>query len=99
MKFTATTIAAIAAVLPMANAWIFTTCSGQWDGEENKGCTKSACKGGDTVDWENNLWSDCVLRVYSDSSCSNQIGIASDDWNDHSLSKGMGSFRVSSCDS
>jgi hypothetical protein len=33
-KFTATTIAAIATVLPMANAWIFTTCSGQWDGEK-----------------------------------------------------------------
>ncbi|KAK4861680.1 hypothetical protein LT330_003715 [Penicillium expansum] len=99
MKFAVTAIATIAAVLPVANAWIFTTCSGQWDGEDNKGCTKSSCMGGDTIDWENNLWSDCVLRVYSDGSCSNQIGIASDDWNDHSLSKGMGSFCVSSCDS
>ncbi|KAJ5480388.1 hypothetical protein N7530_005897 [Penicillium desertorum] len=94
MKFTATTIAAIAAVLPMANAWIFTTCSGQWDGENNKGCTKSSCKAGDTIDWEATWGSDCVLRVYSDSSCGNQIGIASDDWNDHQLSKSMGSFRV-----
>ncbi|CAP92456.1 hypothetical protein PCH_Pc13g13870 [Penicillium rubens Wisconsin 54-1255] len=89
MKFTATTIAAIATVLPMANAWIFTTCSGQWDGENNKGCTKSSCKGGDTIDWEATWGSDCVLRVYSDSSCSNQIGIASDDWNDHQLSRSM----------
>ncbi|KAJ6143855.1 hypothetical protein N7471_003308 [Penicillium samsonianum] len=83
----------------MTNAWIFSTCSEQWGGDNNKGCTKSSCKGGDTIGWENGLWSDCVLPVYSDSSCSNQIGIASDGWNGHSLSKGMGRFRVSSCDS
>jgi hypothetical protein len=99
MKFTATTIAALIAVLPMANAWIFTSCSEQWDGDEkNRGCTKAACKTGSKIDWEADWGSDCVLRLYSDSSCSNQIGIASDDWNDHTLNQGMGSFRVSSCD-
>lgn len=96
MKFT-TTLAAIAVALPMANAWIFSTCSGQWDGKGNKDCTKSACKKGDKFDWENQWGSKCVIRIYSDASCSNQIGIASNDWNDHTLSRGMGSFAVSSC--
>jgi hypothetical protein len=97
MKFTTTTIAALVAVLPMANAWIFSTCSGQWDSHGNQGCTKSSCKTGDTIDWENTWGSECTLRVYSDKSCDNQIGIADDDWNDHTLSKSMGSFRVSGC--
>ncbi|KAJ5551350.1 hypothetical protein N7535_000699 [Penicillium sp. DV-2018c] len=95
MKFTAATVAALVAVLPMANAWIFTTCGSQWDGENGKKCTKAPCKKGTKIDWENNWFSDCVLRVYSDSKCSSQIGIASDDWNDHKLSKSMGSFKVS----
>lgn len=97
MKFTATTIAAVAAVLPMANAWIFSTCSGQWDSEGNRDCTKSSCGTGSNIDWENEWGSNCVIRIYSDGTCGNQIGIASNDWNDHTLSKGMGSFKVTSC--
>jgi hypothetical protein len=97
MKFTAATIAAVVAVLPVTNAWIFTSCSRQWDGEHNKGCAKAACKAGTKIDWENQWFSDCTLRLYSDDSCTKQIGIASDDWNDHKLSKSMGSFRVSGC--
>jgi hypothetical protein len=99
MKFTAATFTALIAVLPMANAWIFSTCASQWDGGSNTGkkCTKSPCKKGTKIDWENTWGSDCVLRVYSDSKCNkdHQIGIASDDWNDHKLSKSMGSFKVS----
>lgn len=97
MKFAATTIAALAAVLPMANAWIFSTTAGQWDSEDNRSCTEAACSAGSTIDWENEWGSDCTLRVYSDSKCQTQIGIASDDWNDHQLSTAMGSFQVSSC--
>ncbi|KAJ5692039.1 hypothetical protein N7462_001462 [Penicillium macrosclerotiorum] len=97
MKFAATTIAALAAVLPMANAWIFSTPAGQWDSDDNRSCTKAAVKAGGTIDWNNGLFSDCTLRVYSDSSCKDQIGIASDDWSDHQLSRSMGSFQVSSC--
>ena len=97
MKFTTTTIAALITVLPMANAWIFSTTAGQWDGEGNRRCTKASSRAGEIIDWENEWFSDCTLRVYSDSECHTQIGIASDDWNDHELSTAMGSFKVSSC--
>jgi hypothetical protein len=97
MKFAATIIAALVTVLPMANAWIFSTTAGQWDGENNRRCTKASSSAGEVIDWENEWGSDCTLRVYSDSKCRTQIGIASDDWNDHELSAAMGSFKVSSC--
>jgi uncharacterized protein YciU (UPF0263 family) len=97
MKFAATTLAALITVLPMANAWIFSTTAGQWDGENNRRCTKASSGAGEIIDWENEWGSDCTLRVYSDSKCRTQIGIASDDWNDHELSTWMGSFKVSSC--
>lgn len=97
MKYTITIIASLATVLPMANAWIFSTTAGQWDGENNRRCTKASSSAGDMIDWENEWGSDCTLRVYSDSKCLTQIGIASDDWNDHELSAAMGSFKVSSC--
>lgn len=97
MKFAATTIATLIAALPMANAWIFSTTAGQWDGENNRSCTKASSNAGEIIDWENEWGSDCTLRVYSDSKCRRQIGNASDDWNDHQLSTSMGSFKVSSC--
>lgn len=97
MKLATTVLATLFATLPMANAWIFSTPAGQWDSEDNLSCTAAAASAGQTIDWENQWFSDCTLRVYSDSSCQTQIGIASDDWNDHQLSTSMGSFQVSSC--
>ncbi|KAJ5572398.1 hypothetical protein N7450_009382 [Penicillium hetheringtonii] len=78
MKFISTIVAALITALPMANAWIFSTTAGQWDGEKQPPLHQG-------------------LLQRCDSKCRTQIGIASDDWNDHELSTAMGSFKVSSC--
>lgn len=83
--------------LPMAiNAWTLSTCAGTWDSDGNRGCTKSVCAKGTDLDWDNNWFSGCNLRVYSDHSCTNQIGLSNDDWKIQ-LSKGMGAFDVRQC--
>lgn len=83
--------------LPVAiNAWTLSTCAGTWDSDGNRGCTASACRTGTDLNWDNNWFSNCNLRVYSDKSCRNQIGFSNDDW-DIQLSQNMGSFDVRQC--
>ncbi|CAI7666182.1 unnamed protein product [Penicillium manginii] len=91
MKISASAILALVTILPMTNAWIFTTNNGQWDGTKSKGCTKAAAKKGTNFDWTSR---GCTIRIYSDSKCSNQIGIADRDWKKHELSRDMGAFKL-----
>lgn len=97
MKIASTAIATLAALLPMANAWIFQTCAGLADSTENRGCSPAACGTGTTIDWSNPTWIKyCVLRLYSDSACTHQIGIATEDWQ-HTLAQPMAAWDVQGC--
>ncbi|KAJ5392402.1 hypothetical protein N7509_007892 [Penicillium cosmopolitanum] len=91
MKISASALLALVTILPMTNAWIFTTKNGQWDGTKSKACTKAPNKKGTTYDWSSR---GCTIRIFSDSKCDNQIGIADRDWKNHELSRDMGAFKV-----
>ncbi|TFK39318.1 hypothetical protein BDQ12DRAFT_76953 [Crucibulum laeve] len=93
--FTTLVVASLAAA---ANAWIFTACGQQFDGgDNNRGCTAKSCPAGSTIDYQVGLFSSCTLRVFSDGSCQNQVGISSNDWDNHVLGQSIGSFSVQDC--
>jgi hypothetical protein len=97
MKVTTAAMATLITLLPLTNAWIFQTCAGQADSTENRGCSQAACGTGTTIDWSNPTWIKyCVLRLYKNSDCTGQIGIATEDWK-HTLAQPMAAWDVQGC--
>lgn len=90
------TLLVVLFIINSVNAWIFSSCGSQFDGKGNKKCTQSPCNAGGKIKWTRAIGSSCTVRVYSDSSCKNQVGIASRNW-DHNLSRKIQAFKVGDC--
>jgi hypothetical protein len=87
-------------ILSLATAaqagWTFTYSGGVKDGSGNKGCTKITHKAGREFNWDRSTFSSCCIRLYSDSSCKNQVGYSCPDWK-KVASRDLNSFKVTSC--
>jgi hypothetical protein len=99
MKLSISILVAVGLLTTQAYGWIFNACGQQFDGDDNHGCIAKPCGKGSAVDWDRGIKfiDSCTVRIYSDSTCKNQIGIASDDWENHILTQDMGSFNVDNC--
>jgi len=79
-----------------ASAWTFSYTGGVRDGGGNRDCQAINHPAGDTFDWSNAWYSDCCIRLYDSSSCSNQIGFSCDDWK-KKASQAIKGWRVTNC--
>ena len=46
-----------------------------FDGHRNRACTRKFTAKGSRLSWERGFFEDCCIRLYSGSSCSNQMEI------------------------
>ena len=57
-------------------AWTLVLGGSVFDGRRNRACTRKFAAKGSYLSWERGFFEDCCIRLYSGSSCSNQIGFS-----------------------
>jgi len=81
----------------LQKTWLYTSCGRQIYGSGNRGCSQAPCRAGGKISWDRAWLASCTIRLYSDSSCGRQVGIASKDWPNHTLSQNIQAFAVKDC--
>jgi hypothetical protein len=83
--------------LPTAiNAWTLVLGGQVFDGTGNRGCSRVTANAGSRLDWDRATFSDCCVRLYSDSGCGTQVGYSCSDW-EKNLGQNVRGFKVTSC--
>ncbi|KAI9665573.1 MAG: hypothetical protein M1831_001716 [Alyxoria varia] len=102
MKVAPATLLLTALVANSATAWTFTWRQSNntphvANGGGNKGCSGISHAKGKTFEWDRALFSDCCIKVYTNSKCSGDpAGYSCGDWT-KKASVDLGSYKVESC--
>ncbi|PGH08655.1 hypothetical protein AJ79_05937 [Helicocarpus griseus UAMH5409] len=96
MKISLSFLALATALAPTANAWSL-YANGKTikrDLSVDIPCDKLSLEKGQKVTFYEVVWERCVFTVYEDTACKDWAGSAEDDWENHKLSKSVGSYSV-----
>ena len=80
----------------LTESWTLSLGGTVFDGSSNRGCTAHGHPQGQTFSWNRGFFESCCVHLYSDTGCSNQIGVSCPPW-EQQASRDINGFSVSDC--